>query len=412
MNPDAGSMSELPDSSEPLDPPDVPRVARSGAALPGARAAGARRAQLRRLGRTTMSSSGNGDGSADRGVTRGGRNVGQLDASLEIAALATIQRAGADEQLRRNPPVSALGYVSADGTARIDDLELKRQAAAIEDFCAREGWELVRLVRDIQPATGRCLNRPALSYAIERLGRGDASALVVAELARLCRSVAELREIFDALLRADARLVSLEPEIDTGTEFGRAAARIERSERVGTRPARRAHPQGTRGRPSARRGAVHDQARAQAADRGHACRQLDAPGDRRRAQQGRDPEPPRRHGVATVERASCARLQTTHSYPTPRGGTATERRRVIGETAGQTPPSLRHAGGPLVSGDKASQTRKATAARRAPRAAAPPPPHPEPAGDYDPLERTRRRAPPAGKLGRYRAERHCPRGRD
>jgi DNA invertase Pin-like site-specific DNA recombinase len=226
MNPGAGSMSELPDSCEPLDPPDVPRVARSGAALPGARAAGARGAQLRRLRRTTMSSSGNGDGSADRGVTRGGRNVGQLDASLEIAAPATIQRAGADEQLRRKPPVSALGYVSAEGTARIDDLELKRQAAAIEDFCAREGWELVRLVRDIQPATGRCLYRPALSYAIERLGRGDASALVVAELARLCRSVAELREIFDALLRADARLVSLEPKIDTGTEFGRAAARI------------------------------------------------------------------------------------------------------------------------------------------------------------------------------------------
>jgi DNA invertase Pin-like site-specific DNA recombinase len=173
-----------------------------------------------------MSSSGNGDGPADRGVTRGGRDVGHLDASLEIAAPATIERRGADEQRRGNAPVFALGYVSADCTARIDDPELKRQAAAIEDFCAREGWELVTLVRDIQPLSGRGLNRPALSYAIERLGKGDASALVVAELARLCRSVAELREILDALVRADARLVSLEPEIDTGTESGRAAARI------------------------------------------------------------------------------------------------------------------------------------------------------------------------------------------
>ena len=80
------------------------------------------------------------------------------------------------------PPVSALGYMTANGTARIDDPELKHQSAAIEDFCAREGWELVMLVRDIQPKTGRALNRPALRYAIERLGRGDASALVVAEL--------------------------------------------------------------------------------------------------------------------------------------------------------------------------------------------------------------------------------------
>lgn len=173
-----------------------------------------------------MSSSGNGDGPADRRAARGGRGVGHLDASLEIAAPAPIERQVAHEQLRGNPPVSALGYVSADGTARSDDPELKQQSAAIEDFCARKGWELVTLVRDIQPATVRALNRPALSYAIERLDRSDVSALVVAELARLCRSVAELREIFDALLRADARLVSLEPEIDTGTESGRAAARI------------------------------------------------------------------------------------------------------------------------------------------------------------------------------------------
>jgi DNA invertase Pin-like site-specific DNA recombinase len=173
-----------------------------------------------------MSSSGNGDGPADRRVTRRGRGVGHLDASLEIAAPAPIDRRRANKQLRSNPPVSALGYVSADSTARSDDPQLKHQSAAIEDFCARKGWELVTLVRDIQPATVRALNRPALSYAIERLGRDDASALVVAELARLCRSVAELREILDALLRADARLVSLEPEIDTGTESGRAAARI------------------------------------------------------------------------------------------------------------------------------------------------------------------------------------------
>ena len=173
-----------------------------------------------------MSSSGYGDGPADRRVTRGGRGVGPLDASLEIAAPAPIERRGADEQLRGNPSVSALGYVSADRTARSDDPELKHQSAAIEDFCTRKGWKLVTLVRDIQPATGRGLNRPGLSYALERLGRGDASAMVVAELARLCPTVAELREILDALMQADARLVSLEPEIDTGMESGRAAARI------------------------------------------------------------------------------------------------------------------------------------------------------------------------------------------
>ena len=173
-----------------------------------------------------MSSSRNSNRSAGRAVTRGRRHVGQLDASRKIAAPSPIERRWADEGVRGNPPVFALGYVSAQGTTRIDGQELKDQAAAIEEFCAHEGWELVTFVREIGPATGRGLDRPALSYAIERLGNGDASALVVTELVRLCRSVAELGEILSVLLRADARLVSLEPEIDTGTEFGRAAVPI------------------------------------------------------------------------------------------------------------------------------------------------------------------------------------------
>jgi DNA invertase Pin-like site-specific DNA recombinase len=175
---------------------------------------------------TRMDSSGNGDSSADPRVTRRGRDVGRLGASLEIAAPAPIERRGANELVRGNRPVSAIGYVSADDVARIDDPELKHQAAAIDDFCARRGWELVTLVRDVQPAKGRALDRPSLGYAIERLDRADNSALIVTELARLCRSVADLGEILDVLLQADACLVSLEPEIDTGTGFGRAAARV------------------------------------------------------------------------------------------------------------------------------------------------------------------------------------------
>jgi DNA invertase Pin-like site-specific DNA recombinase len=178
--------------------------------------------------RTRMSLSWNGDGSAHRRATPGGRDIGRFDASPEVAAPAQVQRRRPDEPLRRHLPVSALGYVSAAGTTRIDDPDLRDQAAAIDDFCARQGWKLVALLRDVQPATGRSrgLDRPALSCAIERLGRGDASALVVTELARLCRSVADLGEILDTLRRAGARLVSLEPMIDTGTQFGRAAAGI------------------------------------------------------------------------------------------------------------------------------------------------------------------------------------------
>jgi hypothetical protein len=55
---------------------------------------------------------------------------------------------------------------------------------------------------------------------------------------------------------------------------------------------------------------------------------------RRYGQRGRDPDRARRHEVATVERASRARLQATQSPATPRSGRATERRRVTGSSCG------------------------------------------------------------------------------
>jgi DNA invertase Pin-like site-specific DNA recombinase len=126
----------------------------------------------------------------------------------------------------RSERVIALGYVSARGLVRLDDPELTEQAETIEGFCARRGWELRALIREIEPPSTRSMGRPSLTHALERLSRGDASCLVVAELRRLCRSVAQLSGILEALEQADARLVSLEPPIDTGTRFGRAAVSV------------------------------------------------------------------------------------------------------------------------------------------------------------------------------------------
>jgi DNA invertase Pin-like site-specific DNA recombinase len=128
--------------------------------------------------------------------------------------------------MRREPtPVAALGYVSSVEGKPLDDGEIKEQVAGLENLCARRGWTLAALVHEVEPRH-RCASRPALEYALERLSGPDASYLIVTELGRLCRSVAGLRRILTALDRVDARLVSLEPPIDTGTEAGRNAARI------------------------------------------------------------------------------------------------------------------------------------------------------------------------------------------
>jgi DNA invertase Pin-like site-specific DNA recombinase len=115
--------------------------------------------------------------------------------------------------------VRALGYISSH-SARRGDAELTRQAAAIDRFCAQREWRLVALLRDGEP--GKRLPRPALAHAIERLGSGEASCLVVAELKRLSPSVAELGEILKAVDQTGARLISLKPAIDTGSRAGRA----------------------------------------------------------------------------------------------------------------------------------------------------------------------------------------------
>jgi DNA invertase Pin-like site-specific DNA recombinase len=128
--------------------------------------------------------------------------------------------------MRREPtPVAVLGYVTSVNGTPLDDGDIKEQVAALENLCARRGWTLAALVHEAEPRR-RCASRPALDYALEWLAGTDASCVVVTELGRLCRSVAGLRHVLAALERVDARLVSLQPPIDTGTEAGRDAARI------------------------------------------------------------------------------------------------------------------------------------------------------------------------------------------
>jgi DNA invertase Pin-like site-specific DNA recombinase len=131
-------------------------------------------------------------------------------------------RTGAAQSDRQR--VTTIGYVRGAG-AHIGE-DLRRQAKTIECLCARRGWELVSVVHELGAAKVRPLKRPGLGGALQRLVVGDATCLVVTDLRVLCRSVGELGAVLDALERASARLVSLEPPVDTATQAGRVAVRI------------------------------------------------------------------------------------------------------------------------------------------------------------------------------------------
>jgi DNA invertase Pin-like site-specific DNA recombinase len=120
-------------------------------------------------------------------------------------------------------PVQAVGYVTATGATRAK-AELRRQITALDAACERAGWRLVEVARDVGGSLEAALDRPGLNYALGRLGRGDRSCLIVAELRRLGRSAVELGRVLRWLRDRGLRLVAVDVELDTAAPDGRIAA--------------------------------------------------------------------------------------------------------------------------------------------------------------------------------------------
>jgi DNA invertase Pin-like site-specific DNA recombinase len=122
--------------------------------------------------------------------------------------------------------VRAIGYASGPGHGRVATRELEAQAEVIARQCDERGFELLGVVHEREPANGKALSRPGLTYALERIASGDASALVVSELARITRSAAELGAVIQWISRSNARLVAVAQALDTHRIDGRLAADV------------------------------------------------------------------------------------------------------------------------------------------------------------------------------------------
>ena len=137
--------------------------------------------------------------------------------------------------------VRVVGYATAPKAEDSGGALVREQAAAIEALCERQGWRLLELVRDIEEPRGKGLDRPGLTYALERLATGEASCLAVSQLRRLSPSAADLGRILESIAGNGGRLVALDVDIDTAIPAGRKAANVLISvgawerERVGQR---------------------------------------------------------------------------------------------------------------------------------------------------------------------------------
>lgn len=121
---------------------------------------------------------------------------------------------------------AVIGYASVPVSKDETDDGIKAQAELMAAECERRGLELLQVVGERVPVGVKPLERPALAYALAQIADGAASGLVVADLARLSHSAAELGAVIRRLAALRARLLAPAQALDTHEEKGRLAAEL------------------------------------------------------------------------------------------------------------------------------------------------------------------------------------------
>src|SRR2546430_13386833 len=123
-------------------------------------------------------------------------------------------------------PMRVLGYVRVSTDEQSTSgagLEAQRQAIVAE--CERRGWQLVDMIEDAG-FSAKDLKRPGVQEALRVLQSGEASALVVAKLDRLSRSMIDFTKVMAAAQKQSWALVALDCAVDTTTPAGEAMANM------------------------------------------------------------------------------------------------------------------------------------------------------------------------------------------
>jgi peptidoglycan hydrolase-like protein with peptidoglycan-binding domain len=138
----------------------------------------------------------------------------------ERVSPATAPEGETDEA--ESPRVVAYLGESENGYGSPSGVETEAQEEEIEAECRRRGWELLEVLREV-PGGGE---REALLYALERIGAGDATCLMVGRMERVGGSVSELGRLLEWLGKAHASLVVLDVGVDTTSREGALAANV------------------------------------------------------------------------------------------------------------------------------------------------------------------------------------------
>ena len=119
-----------------------------------------------------------------------------------------------------------VGYVRASTEEQgLSGAGLEAQRAAILVEASRRGWEVVEIFED-RGYSAKDLKRPGIQGALGALQGGQGSALVVAKLDRLSRSMIDFTGLMARATRESWALVALDCAVDTTTPAGEAMAHV------------------------------------------------------------------------------------------------------------------------------------------------------------------------------------------
>ena len=121
----------------------------------------------------------------------------------------------------------AIGYIRVSTEKQVDHgISLEAQTAKLEAYAALYDLEMITIIVDAG-ASAKTLKRPGLQQALSMLTKGEATALLIAKLDRLTRSVKDLGTLVDQYFLSDKiTLLSVADSIDTRTAAGRMVLNI------------------------------------------------------------------------------------------------------------------------------------------------------------------------------------------
>jgi DNA invertase Pin-like site-specific DNA recombinase len=119
-----------------------------------------------------------------------------------------------------------IGYVRVSSEEQVmSGAGLEAQRRAIVAECRRRGWQIVQVIEDAG-YSAKDFKRPGVQEAMRVLEAGEASALVVAKLDRLSRSMLDFTALMAKAQKQSWALVALDCAVDTTTPAGEAMAHV------------------------------------------------------------------------------------------------------------------------------------------------------------------------------------------